>query len=417
MAQPENIVSKLTNSVATSNILLGLQGFVAGAIVSGYTAYQKLELQRLVEIMDNIRDRLGSLEHNTATLGLDLDRIQNALHNVERSLEDYTISTTLEGIDILKESMKEALLLSNVAKLQISSLLRNMGKDLLDSKHSKNQLHENHVYTAVTGVASFGLYATVGLAPITIPIGFAAAYYSCRYKINENEARDNIAELNRLINNLYNYEINLKQMEIRMDSAMLDLKLFRVRINSNSWSNTVMCMTALAGVVVLVFAVNMYVLRNIIDRKPQVSQTPQPPTSDQSRTLRHSESPASSNSCLHAPRPQRTLASDLRAFRPIHRRPPQKLVPSDHHGLHPPLNLVPTDLRSLDLPYRRSRIYAIDLRYHALRPPTNVGPSDRHALQPPTNPVLSDLRRANLPSEAHKDYGRTLVQNLQKSQR
>lgn len=122
MARPENIVSKLSNSIATPKLLIGLQTFVGGAIAMGYTTYHKQEMHRLLETMEEITGRLRSLQQDTKEIDYILRRIRNTLDKVKEKMARFTISTTTEDIDILLSFMNNTFGLAKDAKEKMGKL-------------------------------------------------------------------------------------------------------------------------------------------------------------------------------------------------------------------------------------------------------------------------------------------------------
>lgn len=87
----------------------------------------------------------------------------------------------------------------------------------------------------VTGGTSLLIWATYGLVPITIPVGLVAWYYWFKYKMSYYDVADHIKQINRLIEKLHIYEMNLNEMNMNADPAMDEIKLFRAKVKTDKW--------------------------------------------------------------------------------------------------------------------------------------------------------------------------------------
>ncbi|OXA47947.1 Cerebral peptide 1 [Folsomia candida] len=226
----EDITSKFSNSIATPESLISVQTFVTDAIITGYTAHQKSELEGILTIMEEIVDRLRYLKHDTTKIDLILQRIRKHLQTFEQNLVGFRFSTASEEIDTLEELAMNMRL--DIFYLSTASLLSTLESNV---QKSQNLKHKFHVKSMVTGGTSLLIWATYGLVPITIPVGLVAWYYWFKYKMSYYDVADHIKQINRLIEKLHIYEMNLNEMNMNADPAMDEIKLFRAKVKTDKW--------------------------------------------------------------------------------------------------------------------------------------------------------------------------------------
>ncbi|XP_021960749.1 uncharacterized protein LOC110856574 [Folsomia candida] len=254
IAQPENIASKLSNEIASPEILSNFQNYVGMGILVINAAYQKYQMDKLVGTMEDIASTLRTLKQDTTRIESIIKKIKASSAEVSGKLGSFSISTSRGEIDFLLKFLEGTLPLVKDAKDRIAYLLHTLERDILLSTQLKDQFRDNFVNQGLAAIASFlTAWTKPILAPFEIPNGIVASYFSIRYKLKEWEVSGHIAKLNSLIDTLLEYESNLSEMETHMESVMLQLGYAR-QVKSDEFRNNMVAFALVGVLVIIIFA-------------------------------------------------------------------------------------------------------------------------------------------------------------------